>query len=242
MKENENILKRSKNDENRAYDINGESLSPELVPDIKKKICRQNLTADGRAQPTVGGRGYSAIKAGIFCNLIIGDQELEIQVQEINFNLGNWKDNSVWDNDHGFNSTPKEKRHFPLRVSEEGDYVVLIRAPKEKKGELVPFDPEPERMLRGDCRALQFETAGTSAIVPVDKTEDEPPVLPINNPLFLPLSPAQIMEPIAERTMLIDALLEGLQTTRPLNGHMICRVNCHELLYFGREKIESEDG
>ncbi|KAI5681094.1 hypothetical protein M9H77_02321 [Catharanthus roseus] len=76
-----------------------------------------------------------------------------------------------------------EKRDFPLRVSELGGF-----RPRDRncsiRDKLVLYDPEPERILWSARRALQFRTAGTSAIAPVVHVEEEPKALPFNNPLF----------------------------------------------------------
>ncbi|KAI5664173.1 hypothetical protein M9H77_23496 [Catharanthus roseus] len=73
--------------------------------------------------------------------------------------------------------------------------------PQKKRGELVPFDLKPEHMMWAAHCALQFEMAGTSAIMPVEEAKEEEEALLFNDPLFVPIRPmAERQEPTIEES------------------------------------------
>ncbi|KAI5658799.1 hypothetical protein M9H77_27592 [Catharanthus roseus] len=90
------------------------------------------------------------------------------------------------ENDKNEAEGTKEGDLLPMSVQKPtGDGCLVLVYGPEEKGELVPFDPEPERTLRGARHAHQFEMAATSAIVAVKNVEEDQAILPFVNPLFI---------------------------------------------------------
>ncbi|KAI5652343.1 hypothetical protein M9H77_29530 [Catharanthus roseus] len=145
------------------------------------------------------------------------DSRLKDIISRFQFQLGNWKDELG--RQSGFQLQLREKRDFPLRI------VWFLFIPRKKRGELVLFDPEPKRMLWDARGALQFGTAGTSAITLVVKAKEEQKALPYNNSFHASTSNGGTTEQLGSPFLTFKLLKLALQSFHHVSNHAIIFMN-----------------